>query len=177
MAATAHSYRGTTLYQFSGTRSPTGRGTSYQQAARAVELLREDVGGNAPIARIYERLRRGQNLAQAYAALTGRSFDEFVAGMPGRMTAAVPVGRGLIAIAPTSYLLYGFPPASTITLTVSGPRGSEGGPLVISPFGSSFDTIAPSRTRGGYTISAQTENAVYTVKLRKLESGQPEDLR
>src|SRR5207253_1807261 len=34
----------------------------YQESARAVELLREDVGGNAPIARIYERLRRGQNL-------------------------------------------------------------------------------------------------------------------
>jgi hypothetical protein len=149
----------------------------YQQAARAVELLRDDVGGNAPIARIYERLRRGQNLAQAYAALTGRSFDEFVAGLPGRMSAAVPAGQGLIAVAPTSYLLYGFPPASTITLTVSGPRGSEGGPLVISPFGSNFDTIAPTRARGGYTITAQTESGIFTVKLRKAELGLPEDLR
>ena len=40
----------------------------YQESARAVELLREDVGGSAPIARVYERLRNGQNLAQAYAA-------------------------------------------------------------------------------------------------------------
>jgi predicted metallopeptidase len=32
----------------------------YQQAARAVELLREDVGGTAPIARIYERLGAGR---------------------------------------------------------------------------------------------------------------------
>jgi hypothetical protein len=148
----------------------------YQQAARAVELLREDVGGSAPIARIYERLRRGQNLAQAYAALTGRSFNDFVASLPGRMTAAVPAGRGLIEIAPTSYLLYGFPPASTITVTVSGPRGSEGGPLVISPFGSNFATIAPTRTPGGYTISAQTESGVFTVRLRKLEAGVPGDL-
>lgn len=149
----------------------------YQQAARAVELLREDVGGDAPIARVYERLRRGQNLAQAYAGLTGRSFDEFVASLPGRMSAAVPAGRGLIAVARTSYLLYGFPPASTITLTVSGPRGSEGGPLVISPFGSNFDTIAPSRPAGGYTISAQTDSGIFTVKLRKTELGLPEDLR
>src|SRR5205814_7675222 len=33
----------------------------YQESARAVELLREDVGGTAPIARVYERLRSGQN--------------------------------------------------------------------------------------------------------------------
>jgi hypothetical protein len=149
----------------------------YQLAARAVELLREDIGGTAPIARIYERLRRGQNLAQAYTALTGRSFDDFVAGLPDRMRAAVPAGQGLIAVAPTSYLVYGFPPASTIMITVSGPRGSESSPMVISPFGSNFDGIAPTRTRGNYTISAQTESGVFTVKVRKQDSGDPSDLR
>lgn len=149
----------------------------YQESARAVELLREDVGGSAPIARIYERLRGGLNLAQAYSALTGRSFDDFVASLPGRMRAAVPAGQGLIAVAPTSYLIYGFPPASTITVTVSGPRGSESSPLVISPFGSNFDGIAPTRARGGYTVSAQTETGVFTVKLRKTETGLPEDTR
>jgi predicted metallopeptidase len=149
----------------------------YQQAARAVELLREDVGGTAPIARIYERLRRGQNLAQAYAALTGRSFDDFVARLPERMRAAVPAGQGLIVVAPTSYLVYGFPPASTITITVSGPRGSESSPMVVSPFGSNFDGIAPTRSRGNYTISAQTESGVFTVKVRKQDSGDPSDLR
>jgi hypothetical protein len=149
----------------------------YQQAARAVELLRQDVGGTAPIARIYERLRRGQNLAQAYTALTGRSFDDFVAGLPDRMRAAVPAGQGLIAVAPTSYLVYGFPPASTITITVSGPRGSESSPMVISPFGSNFDGIAPTRTRGNYTISAQTETGVFTVKVRKESTGDSTDTR
>lgn len=149
----------------------------YQESARAVELLRQDVGGSAPIARIYERLRRGQNLAQAYAALTDRSFDDFVAGLPGRMRAAVPAGQGLIVVAPTSYLVYGFPPTSTITITVSGPRGSESSPMVISPFGSNFDGIAPTRTRGNYTISAQTESGVFTVKLRKDDAGVPTDLR
>jgi hypothetical protein len=148
----------------------------YQQSARAVELLRDDVGGTAPIARIYDRLRRGQNLAQAYAALTGRSFDDFVAVLPDRMRAAVPEGRGLIAVAPTSYLVYGFPPTSTITIAVSGPRGSEISPLVISPFGSNFDSIAPTRARGDYTISAQTESGVFTLIVRKEEAGVPSDL-
>jgi hypothetical protein len=149
----------------------------YQQSARAVELLRDDVGGTAPIARIYDRLRRGQNLAQAYAALTGRSFDDFVAGLPDRMRAAVPAGQGLIVVAPTGYLVYGFPPASTITITVSGPRGSESSPMVISPFGSNFDSIAPTRIRGNYTISAQAESGVFTVKVRKNDTGDPTDLR
>ncbi len=149
----------------------------YQQSARAVELLREDIGGTVPIARLYERLRRGQNLAQAYSALTDKSFDDFVVGLPGRMRAAVPAGQGLVAVAPTSYMVYGFPPASTITITVSGPRGSESSPMVISPFGSNFDGIAPTRIRGNYTISAQTESGVFTVKVRKTESGVPEDSR
>jgi hypothetical protein len=148
----------------------------YQESARAVELFREDVGGAAPIARVYERLRRGQNLAQAYAALTGRSFNDFVAGLSDRMRAAVPAGQGLIPVASTSYLVYGFPPASTITLTVSGPRGSESSPMVISPFGSNFDGIAATRARGGYTISAQTESGVFTIKLRKVDAGVLGDL-
>ncbi len=149
----------------------------YQQSARAVELLREDVGGSAPIARIYERLRRGRNLAQAYADLTDRSFDDFVSSLPERMRAAVPAGQGLIVVAPTSYLVYGFEPASTITITVSGPRGSESSPMVISPFGSNFDGIAPTRLRGGYTISAQTESGVFTVKILKADAGAPSDMR
>jgi hypothetical protein len=52
----------------------------YQEAARAVELLREDIGGTAPIARVYEHLRRGQNLAQAYV---GRPHAGGGAGGPG----------------------------------------------------------------------------------------------
>ena len=149
----------------------------YQEAARAVELLREDVGGSAPIARIYDRLRRGQNLAQAYASLTDRSFDDFVARLPDRMRAGVPAAQGLIVVAPASYLVYGFAPASTITITVSGPRGSESWPLVISPFGSNIDGIADTRLRGGYTISAQTEIGVFTVKIRKASTGESGDLR
>jgi hypothetical protein len=149
----------------------------YQESARAVELLREDVGGSAPIARIYERLRRGQNLAQAYAALTHRSFDDFVASLPARMRAAVPTGPGLVPVAGVNYLLYGFPPASTITVTVSGPSRSESWPVVISPFGSNYDTIAPTRARGGYTISAQAESGVFTIKLRKAAPGDGWDSR
>src|SRR5205814_9509196 len=97
----------------------------YQEAARAVELLRDDLGRGGAIARLYERLRRGQNVAQAYSALTGRSFDDFVSGLGGRMRGAVAQAPGIIAVsaegAPPSYLLYGFAPAATLTVTISGP--------------------------------------------------------
>jgi hypothetical protein len=149
----------------------------YQQSARAVELLREDIGGTAPIARLYERLRRGQNLAQAYAGLTDRSFDDFVAGLPDRMRAAVPSGQGLVAVGPTSYLVYGFPPASTITITISGPHDSEDSPVQISPFGANFGEIAPTRPRGGYVVSAQAEGAVFSMKFLKETAGGPSDPR
>ncbi len=92
------------------------------------------------------------------------------------MRAAVPAGKGLIAVQPTSYLVYGFPPASTITVTVSGPRGSESSPMVISPFGSNIDAIAPTRSRGGYTISVRSETDVFTLRLRKVEGGVAGDL-
>ncbi|HEV8535458.1 MAG TPA: hypothetical protein VGR87_07025 [Candidatus Limnocylindria bacterium] len=153
----------------------------YQEAARAVELLREDVGGPAPMARVYERLRRGQNIAQAYAALTGRSFDDFVSGLAGRMRSSAPEARGIVAVAregaSPSYLLYGFAPSSTVTLTISGPRGSESVPLDISPFGATFDSIPATRTRGGYTVSAQGEQGIFTVTLSKTSPGGSGDMR
>jgi hypothetical protein len=49
--------------------------------------------------------------------------------------------------------------------------------MVISPFGSNFDGIAATRTRGRYTVSAQSEGTVFTVKLRKTEAGDPWDTR
>jgi hypothetical protein len=49
--------------------------------------------------------------------------------------------------------------------------------MVISPFGSNFDSIASTRLRGGYTISAQTETGVFTVKIRKESTGESSDLR
>jgi hypothetical protein len=149
----------------------------YQEAARATELLRTDVGGSAPIARLYERIRRGENIAQAYASLTGRSFDEFVAGLAARMREAVPPVPGLLTLAGASqgtgpsYLLYGFPPSTEVLVTVSGARATESWPVVVSPFGASFDGIAPTRPRGTYTISVQHAGRVLTATVAKKSPG------
>src|SRR2546427_11526872 len=86
----------------------------YQESARAVELLREDIGGTAPIARVYERLRSGQNLAQAYAALTDRSFNDFVAGAPRRPRRPGPAGKGPHPSPPAEHPAHRVAPPSTV---------------------------------------------------------------
>ena len=155
----------------------------YQEAARAAELLRADVGGPAPIASVYERLRRGENLAQAYAALTGRSFDDFIATLGTRMREGIATAPGVVTAQPAtdgagaSFLLWGFPPASTVTLTISGPRMSESSAVQVSPFGAVFDGIPATRAQGGYTLSVQHPGGVITAKVRKEGAGQQGDAR
>jgi hypothetical protein len=76
-----------------------------------------------------------------------------------------------------SYLLYGFAPSSTVTLTLSGPRSSETSDVQVSPFGAVFDTIPTTRSPGGYTISVQYPGGVITVAVRKEGAGQRGDAR
>jgi hypothetical protein len=155
----------------------------YQEAARATELLRSDIGGETPIARLYERIRRGENVAQAYDALTGRSFDDFVAGLAARMREGLPRSPGIVTIpvapegAGASYLLWGFAPSATVGVTITSVHSTETWPLTISPFGASFDGLGPERARGTYTISVQYAEAVLTAKLTKSTAGAPGDMR
>ena len=155
----------------------------YQEAARATELLRADIGGETPIARLYDRLRRGENVAQAYSALTSRSFDDFVAGLGARMREGLPRGPAIVTVATApegagaSYLLYGFAPSSTVSVTITSVHSTETWPLTVSPFGASFDGLGPERARGIYTISVQYQGQVLTVKLTKSTAGAIGDLR
>ena len=155
----------------------------YQEAARATELLRADIGGGAPMARMYERIRGGQNVAQAYAELAGRSFEGFVAGLPARMRQIAAPSPGIVTLpgipegVGASYLLYGFAPATTVILTISGPRRTESWPVTLSPFGASFDSLTPSAARGTYTISAQHAGGVLTATVTKPTAGATNDPR
>ncbi|HET8568417.1 MAG TPA: hypothetical protein VFM93_05460 [Candidatus Limnocylindria bacterium] len=139
----------------------------YQQAARTVELLREDVGGSSPIARVYERIARGESVAQAYAALTGRSFDAFLAGLPARIAAPAP-GPSVVATtsagAPrAAFLVHGFPPSSPVTVRIEGTRAAMEWMLTVSPFGAAFEAVPGDLPRGRYTITATSPAAAATV--------------
>jgi len=151
----------------------------YQQAARATELLREEIGGTQPIARLYDRLRRGEDVARAYAALTGRTFDSFVSGLGSRFADAVPAGPAIVMTAPPQsdhglgYLLYGFAPEEKVTLRVVGRRGEETEEITVSPQGAHFSEIADRYPPGTYLLMAMTGDRVAASLLFEKRGGRP----
>ena len=128
----------------------------YQEAAMAVDLLRQDVGGEDAIARLYARIRGGDDVATAYERLAGRSFADFVAGFRARMLADAPA-PGIVTISPGSdghgvaFLVYGLPSDARATLYLPGrSRGAE--ELLISPQGASFVSLDASYPPGRYVV-------------------------
>jgi hypothetical protein len=138
----------------------------YQQAARATELLREDIGGAQPIARLYERLRRGEDVARAYAALTGRSFDAFVGGLGARFALGAPAGPAVVLTAAPQaddgrgYLLYGFASEEKVTLRIVGRRTDEIEEIGVSPQGAHFGELPDRYPAGTYTLTVLSGEAV-----------------
>lgn len=131
----------------------------YQEAARAIELIKEDVGDGA-IPRLYARLRAGDDLTRAYAVLSGKSWSSFTAALDGRIRSAVPQARGIVTVTPgadgtgVSYLLYGFPAEAKITLRVRSHAIDETQDAAVSPQGALFGSIDDTYPQGTYTITA-----------------------
>ena len=141
----------------------------YQEAARAVELLRADIGGDA-IARLYARIRAGDDVATAYTRLTGRSFSAFLTDLPTRVSEVAP-GPGITTIAPGSdgsgvaLLVYALPPDARATLVLPG--GHETEELLVSPQGASFLSLGTTYPPGVYTISVSgTVSLERTIEKR-----------
>ena len=155
----------------------------YQQAARATELLREDIGGPQPMARLYERFRRGEDVARAYAALTGRSFDSFVGTLAARFTVGIPAGPAIVTTAgPQSgsgvgYLLYGFGSEEKVTIRTVGRRTYETEDIGVSPQGAHFGEIEDRYPPGTYVIVVtRGESVVASTRFEK-RGGRPISLR
>ncbi|HEU5288140.1 MAG TPA: hypothetical protein VFV20_07045 [Candidatus Limnocylindria bacterium] len=149
----------------------------YQEAARATELLREDIGDGA-IARLYARIRAGQDVPTAYAALAGQSFASFTATLDERIGRGADAERGIVAITPgaegggASFLVYGFPAEATITVHVRAHGIDERSEVKVSPQGAWFGGIDATRPRGAYTITAASGDAVAAVTISKSD-GRP----
>jgi hypothetical protein len=151
----------------------------YQEAARATELLREDIGGTQPMARLYDRLRRGEDVASAYATLTGRTFDSFVGGLASRFVAGVPNGPAIV-VTPgpqgdhgLGYLLYGFGPEQKVTVRVVGQRSEEAEEITVSPQGALFTEIADRYPPGIYVIAVTTGDTVVASARFEKHGGRP----
>jgi len=145
----------------------------YQEAARAIELIKEDVGPDA-IPKIYARMRAGDDVPRAYAALSGRSWASFVGGLDARIAAGVAAPRGIVTVAPgadgtgLSYLLYGFPAEANVTLRIRSHAVDQTQEVAVSPQGALFGSIDNTYPQGEYTITAaigaDTVAAVTAVK-------------
>ena len=150
----------------------------YQQAARATELLKEDIGGAQPLARLYDGLRSGDDVARAYARLTGRSFDSFVGGLASRFADAVPAGPAIITTPGPQgdhgigYLLYGFAPEEKLTLRVTGRRSDETEEITVSPQGAYFSEIPSQYPSGTYVITATSGSTRASARVDK-RGGRP----
>ena len=151
----------------------------YQQAARATELLRADIGGTQPIARLYDRLRRGEDVARAYASLTGRTFDSFVGGLAARFTEGVPSGPAIVTTAGpqaghgVGYLLYGFASEEKVTLRVVGRRLLETEEISVSPQGAHFAEIVDRYPPGTYVIAVTSGETVLASTTFEKRGGRP----
>jgi hypothetical protein len=151
----------------------------YQEAARATELLREDIGTAQPMALLYDRLRRGEDVARAYATLTGRSFDSFVGGLAARFMAGAPAGPAIVTTAGpqaghgVGYLLYGFGSEEKLTLRVVGRRLEETEEITVSPQGAHFDEIVDRYPPGTYVIVAMSGDTVVASTRFEKRGGRP----
>jgi len=151
----------------------------YQEAARATELLRLDIGGTRPIARLYEQIRRGQDVARAYASLTGRTFDSFVGALPARFAEGIPAGPAIVTTAgPQSgsgvgYLLYGFGSEEKVTLRIVGRRIEEIEEVTVSPQGAHFSEIVDRYPAGLYVIAVTRGETVLASTRFEKRGGRP----
>lgn len=144
----------------------------YQEAARAVELLRLDVGERA-IARFYGRIRAGDDVARAYAAQSGKSFTTFLAALSDRLAADVTPGPAIALVAPgadgsgASYLLYGFPAEAKVALRIRARHADETQELALSPQGAHFGSLDDTYPPGTYTITATVGATIVTANVTK----------
>lgn len=155
----------------------------YQEAARATELLRADIGGAQPIARLYEQIRRGQDVARAYASLTGRTFDSFVDGLAGRFTEGVPTVPAIVTTAGpqaghgVGYLLYNFSSEEKLTVRVVGRRLLETEEITVSPQGAHFAEIVDRYPSGLYVVVVTSGDTVIASTSFEKRGGRPIQLR
>jgi hypothetical protein len=151
----------------------------YQEAARATELLREDIGGPQPIARLYDRLRRGEDVARAYATLTGRTFDSFVSDLAPRIVAGVPSAPAIVVTAGPQgdhgigYLLFGFDAEQKVTVRLVGRRVEETEDVTVSPQGAYFSEIADRYPPGTYVLVVMFADSVVASAKFEKRGGRP----
>jgi hypothetical protein len=134
------------------------KGAWYYPAAEAAALLREDVGGWPGIVRLLDVVNVGRSFSDAYQDISGQTFESFGLNFPSRL-AAIAESPGVVAVNDTpqgeglSYIYFGYPPGSHVTVNVVGARSYSFTTKQSSEFGTHFGYFGVATPRGAYTIT------------------------
>jgi len=135
----------------------------YAEASQIVELLRGDIGVARQL-QILSLIAAGRSFEDAYAAVTGRSWQDFAASVPARLRAIAPSPG--IAFAPDSaagpgadgpsFVIYGFRPNTAVTLSIRGGAtgfGSTGRTQIVDAFGVYWSRLGAAWPPDTYTFT------------------------
>ncbi len=169
MAATGGLFSMSDLTSLTTWNARTGTPAVYQyyQAARMVQLIRDDVG-QAGSVRIFDLMGQGQAFEQAYLAVSGQALATFSGSFAARLRALAPAYPGIATANDTvvgpglSIHLYGFTPGSSVTISISGP-GRSTSTKTVNEYGVYKTYLDSSWPAGTYSITATGSNGTATV--------------
>lgn len=132
--------------------------------AEGTRFLRADVGGSG-VLRIFDLIGSGLTFEQAYARVAGKDFDAFRTGFASRARSAVATYPSIVTFTTKdpgtrifppstslSYVLVGFQPSSSVTISVTEPGGSRSDTYTTSEAGWVWRGL--TWVAGTYTVTA-----------------------
>jgi hypothetical protein len=139
-------------------RSDLDASYEYAVATEAVSFLRADLGF-AGVLRIFALLAQGEAFEDAYAAVAGRSFDEFTATFPERVQALAPLYPAIVTVpdspggAGLTFIVFGLPANATVSYSVTGPSNSVPRTVSLDAYGFYYTYVGNTWPAGTYTMT------------------------
>jgi hypothetical protein len=155
-------------------RSAVDASYAYALSAQAVLFLRADIGMAGEIL-MFDLMRQGKSFYDAYDIAAGRSYLDFESDFTTRIATLAPLAPG-IATAPDSqegagitFIVYGLPPNTSFTLSISGTAESIPVTRTADAYGFYSSYLDESWRPGPYTFSATWSGGTVTGSGTKLQ--------
>jgi hypothetical protein len=173
-ASMAHSGRLPSLASLTGLyewNSRTGLDGFYQYyvAAQAAQFLIDDIKP-AGLRKTLEQVRRGDSFGEAYTrAARDTSFGTFTKRFEGRVDGLAQVYPGIASTrgsprgAGSSVVVYGLPPNTRASFTLSGPMDGASD-VTVDEYGVAVKYLGPEYAAGEYLVTLETQGTTLSVK-------------
>ena len=149
-----------------------GSRIGYIVGAQAVQFMRDDIGMDA-IRKILSSVAIGHHWDDAYREASGKSWDDFVAAFPDRMRTLAAKYPGVTFATDTpdgpgvSFILYGYPPESTVRVRIENSRFTGGGSHAMDENGCYLGWLGGNWPSGSYSFTATGPGGSLSATLRK----------